>query len=574
MSLVSPRAAASLAARRHQMLADDDRYGRLLVADLRERAVATELATGGTPARRTPERGDLWIRMLEDPVGRVDWSFDGALVPRLATLADTEGAEPLPLAVHWALAEEELSRRAAGDPADDLAGRRLASRLETADPLDPAHARALSALGRLAISDGDRAAAARALERLYLQHPEAPTANPGLVADLLGPLLGLAEEPWMAGSYERALRASAAGEEAEPAAAEARNLRLAALADHLEATGRGLDALSILESIETDAPSTAAALLERRARIVHDLHLEGLLAGESARSRHRGIAAAHRALFTRYGETSPDLNRSRAVTFLQAVRSRRTMDRIDPNDLETVERIAADPVLEPEVRIRAHLERHQLRMRSLSGREDALENAPDLIAALRIDDELATRMLLETGVVILEEIDAARRTGGHLEATRIGVNRLRPIAVALDAGAPPSSGILDRVATARILTEGRLLERALAAWDNLAEEHPGTLEILVGRSDALFRSKSEDELGEAMLVYRRLAQGDPGEVVPADVWWRAQLRQLLILEQVGRSLDRIGPRIERLRLVDPGLGGPEFREAFETLSARLRTGRD
>lgn len=71
------------------------------------------------------------------------------------------------------------------------------------------------------------------------------------------------------------------------------------------------------------------------------------------------------------------------------------------------------------------------------------------------------------------------------------------------------------------------------------------------------------------MTYRRLGRGEPGDLVPDDVWWQAQLRQLLILEKVGRSLDRIAPRVERLRLVDEQLGGPRFKEQFETLVGRL-----
>ena len=149
---------------------------------------------------------------------------------------------------------------------------------------------------------------------------------------------------------------------------------------------------------------------------------------------------------------------------------------------------------------------------------------------------------------------------------------MKPYALAFESGVPPSSRLMDRVGIARVLSEGALPRSALSAWDALAREHPGALEILVGRADALWRLENdEDALGEAMLIYRRLGQGEPGTLVPEAVWWLAQLRQLLILEKVGRSLDRLGPRIERLRLIDDELGGPRFKEQFETLSARLRS---
>jgi hypothetical protein len=147
---------------------------------------------------------------------------------------------------------------------------------------------------------------------------------------------------------------------------------------------------------------------------------------------------------------------------------------------------------------------------------------------------------------------------------------MRPFALAFETGVPLSSRLMDRVGIARILSEGALPKNALSAWDVLAKEHPGALEIMVGRADVLWRLDNDEEtLGEAMMIYRRLGRGEPGSLAPENVWWQAQLRQLLILEKVGRSLDRIGPRIERLRLVDRELGGPRFKEQFETLVGRL-----
>ena len=573
MRLNSPRAAASLASRSHQMKNDSERYLRLLIGDLRERALQLDARASDVAPSWNGGHGDLWIRMLADPVGRVDWTFDGALFPRLAALSRTLGTdESMPLAAAWALGEEELTRRALGENPSDLPVELLEERLARVSPTDPAHPRALSVLARLSISDSDRLGAARALERLYLDHPEVPGADPGRVAELLEPLLGSEDEDWIAISYERALRASVQADGSTPEQRALRNRRLLALADHLAINGRRVNALETLESIESEGASVSAQLIIKRAKLVHEMLEEGELEDAEVRRKHREIAADHRRQVGRHGATHPDLHEAGTRMSLEAVRSRLQMARSDPNDARNIEEIAQDELLPDSVRIDALITRHQLRMKSMSDRQNAIEQAPDLIEALRINDEVARGLLLESALIVLDLIDRARAEGNHLQASRLGVNQMKPYAVAFESGVPPSSRLMDRVGIARVLSEGALPGSALSAWDALAREHPGALEILVGRADVLWKLEAdEDALGEAMLIYRRLGQGEPGNLVPDEVWWLAQLRQLLILEKVGRSLDRLGPRIERLRLIDGTLGGPRFKEQFETLGARLRS---
>ena len=570
MRLTSPRAAASLASRTHQMKPESERYLRMLIADLRERALQLEYTDSGATPAWNDERGDLWITMLDDPVGRVDWSFDGALSPRIAALTGTLGTDSMPLAGAWALGEEELSRRALGEDHSDLSRRLLEQQLEVVPRTDAAHPRALSVLARLAISDSDRMGAARALERLYLEHPDAPGADPGRVAELLEPLLGVTNEAWIATSYERALLSSVREEGSTPEERRLRNIRLLSLADHLSINEKRTGALEITESIRTEIPSIAAELIVKRARIVHEMLENGELEGAKARKKHLEIAADHRQAVGRHGTSNIALHLAGTLMTLEAVHSRLLTDRTDSDDVRDIVEIARDELIPDSVRIKAMITRHQLRMKSMSERQDAITRAPDLIDAMRINEEVARGLLLESALVTLERIDESRAEGNQLNASRIGANQMRPFAVAFEAGVPLSSKLMDRVGIARILTEGARLESALSAWDVLAKEHPGALEILVGRADVLWRmGLNEETLGEAMMTYRRLGRGEPGDLVPDDVWCQAQLRQLLILEKVGRSLDRIAPRVERLRLVDEQLGGPRFKEQFETLVGRL-----
>jgi hypothetical protein len=566
MRMGSPRAAASLAARRHQMEPDTNHYQQLLFADLRERALELELddADGWTA-----EHGDLWITMLDESGGGSNGTFDAALVPRLTALAGRLGEDSMPLAAAWALAEEELSLREVGghEPSDE-ARERLARILPECPVDDPAHARALSVTARLAMADGDRIGAARALETLYLRHPDAPGADPGRVVDLLEPALGL-ERPWILESYERALRSSSERATSTPEEEEQRVLRLVALAEHLSRNERRADALEMLEALRTDSPSTAARALVNRGRIVHEMLEAEELEDPEARRKHREIASDHRSLTVRHGKANPALHVSGALTALDAVRTRMSGRITSPEDVRAIESICRDERLEPSTRIRGFVIRHQLRAMSSSGRTEARETAPDLLEALRIDETVGRDILIESALEIMELIEAERRLGNHLEADRIGSDRLRPFAFAFESGTPPSPNIIDRISIARILLEGGRPRSALDAWNNLEQEHPGALEVLVGRADALWALGGEESLADAMRIYRKLGRGEPGSMVPEATWWEAQLRQLLILEKVGRSLDRITPRIERLRLKDPTFGGPRHQAAFESLRTRL-----
>ena len=106
------------------------------------------------------------------------------------------------------------------------------------------------------------------------------------------------------------------------------------------------------------------------------------------------------------------------------------------------------------------------------------------------------------------------------------------------------------------------------AREALAAGQPDAWIIMQGHADALALSSKGPDLAEAMRLYLRLGQGAPGENVPEDVWWNAQLGQLLMMEKAERSMERIPTRIQRLRLIDPDLGGTTVRTKFESLLRR------
>ena len=53
--------------------------------------------------------------------------------------------------------------------------------------------------------------------------------------------------------------------------------------------------------------------------------------------------------------------------------------------------------------------------------------------------------------------------------------------------------------------------------------------------------------------------------VKTNGWWLGQLRQLQILETSGRLDEKAVMRLNRLRALDPGLGGEAFAAAFDAL---------
>jgi hypothetical protein len=115
---------------------------------------------------------------------------------------------------------------------------------------------------------------------------------------------------------------------------------------------------------------------------------------------------------------------------------------------------------------------------------------------------------------------------------------------------------------------GEAYIEALRLYDRLLADAPDALEPLLGRAECLHGLGGSERLAEAMAIYRRLAASGPD--IDERAYWLSQLRMLQILDRVQRNTDQIAPRIERLRLEDPDLGGARYRRAFEQLEARHR----
>ena len=108
---------------------------------------------------------------------------------------------------------------------------------------------------------------------------------------------------------------------------------------------------------------------------------------------------------------------------------------------------------------------------------------------------------------------------------------------------------------------------ALVLTERGLDLHPDATEILLEKAEALNALGTPNALTEAMRIFKRLHNGvDRG----SPVWWTCELRQLEILERMDTNTSQIGPRIERLRLFNPDLGGPATQRAFDALQARAQ----
>lgn len=206
-----------------------------------------------------------------------------------------------------------------------------------------------------------------------------------------------------------------------------------------------------------------------------------------------------------------------------------------------------------------------LRLRIAASRAGGAETvALDVIERyLDASPDQAVAVLITMMAELVARAESLAGEDQATEADRVVSEQLAPLAelVAPRMGGLPGDvrSLRLRVADARRLA-GRH-EDALADYDRLATVWPNVTEVVLGRAECLFASGETEDLADAMRLYKRLAGGEEGD----RTWWLAQLRMLQILDRVGRNTDQIGPRIERLRLGDPTLGGPAFRRQFGQL---------
>ncbi len=214
------------------------------------------------------------------------------------------------------------------------------------------------------------------------------------------------------------------------------------------------------------------------------------------------------------------------------------------------------------------------------GREPA---ASTMLARLELEDPALARRLLATArreahrsVVASLDADDRRVAGATADAVLAVAARTEP-------GLDPRDADLDDAtllewawidaAAGRAARASERLERILRGNPDAIEPLALQAILLGGRlttpPDAARAVPDETEAASAIGILTRVVRGTP----PTDpIWWRCEIERLELLHLLGRNLDRIGPRIDRLRAEHPDFGSEAFRRRFERLRGLVAAG--
>jgi tetratricopeptide (TPR) repeat protein len=146
-----------------------------------------------------------------------------------------------------------------------------------------------------------------------------------------------------------------------------------------------------------------------------------------------------------------------------------------------------------------------------------------------------------------------------------------PLATTLDrwlqsAGVDPGrrSTLLNRAA--KVYRIAGRYDDALRLYNRLSRARPNAMEVIFGRAECLYGLGGDERYAEAIVLFKRLV--DAGPSIGTEYYWQSQVRVLQILDKVQRNTAGIVPRIQRLRLQTPDLGGERFRRQFERLESK------
>jgi len=190
--------------------------------------------------------------------------------------------------------------------------------------------------------------------------------------------------------------------------------------------------------------------------------------------------------------------------------------------------------------------------------KELAQRAPD--RALGIITRIATQRLGEAQKLIDagDEEGAAALARERIEpVSRLGWSIAQPLSKSGD------SGLAAALCQAEALRLGGHDATALGIYEQVLVWRANSAEAMLGRSECLF---ALERLTDALPGYQRIAAA--AEEDRGSNFWLAELRILQIFDQAQRNTERIYPRIQRLRLVDPQFGGVRFRKPFAVLEDR------
>tara|TARA_B100001059_G_scaffold35528_2_gene28517 strand:- start:859 stop:3360 length:2502 start_codon:yes stop_codon:yes gene_type:complete len=565
--LEDPTKARALGQEMIRKLDRERSYEKLLLTDVMERLSTKTDADQIDVDRRGWEdgAGDTWLMLLDDAEREGNWTLDGPLATRLAALERLRGSEGAPLAVLWAKGREELARRSRDRIENPEMLDTLRTNVMDATMKEPGRARTLETAARIAMLEDERLIAAELCEILYRDHPRHPFGGPELVADLT--------EPWARAGhddasrrYERALQ-NLIDRNADGTGGDEIEAQVLRLAEHHLRRGMPKKSRGLLNQFRPRDRDQAARFLEACLQEIVQLRELDTLSNQRLDVEFDLLLERVDRVLGEFGPTDVAIQTAASRARLASLAGRERL----PNDIRSirmVERIIDRSDIPDELRIEALFLRHSMKLARISERSDALENMPCLRKAIEIDTELAARNLVDAVERGLLRLKKSRQNGSSETIRDEMIEELTALAGLIDQKIRTSLSIPERIMLGRCFNELGPAPRAISHWEALAAGQPDAWIIMQGHADALALSSKGPDLAEAMRLYLRLGQGAPGENVPEDVWWNAQLGQLLMMEKAERSMERIPTRIQRLRLIDPDLGGTTVRTKFESLLRR------
>lgn len=200
------------------------------------------------------------------------------------------------------------------------------------------------------------------------------------------------------------------------------------------------------------------------------------------------------------------------------------------------------------------------------GRTDRIEN--DLRELTQRSPQRALGFITRIVSARLAEAQHLSDSGDEAAAASMARERIEPLSrlghsIAQPLSASGENGLAATLAHADALRLAGEHLSALAAYEQVLVWRETSAEAVLGRSECLFHL---DRWADALPGYQRLA--DASAAAHSATFWLAELRILQVFDRAQRNTDRIHPRIGRLRLIDPQLGGPRFRPRFAVLEDR------
>ena len=414
--------------------------------------------------------------------------------------------------------------------------------------------------------EGERLAAAELCEILYREHPRHPFGGPRLVADLTEPWARAGREE-ATGRYERALETIIEKTSPEEGHDDV-GLQTIRLAEQYLRRTRPKKSRELLEKFRPGTKEEAARFLEVCLQEIVLIREMETLSDERVDLEYDLLLKNVDRVVGEFGPLDSGIQDAAARARIASLSGRRRLAR-DSIAIGIVERIIERDDIPVAPRIDALFLRHRMKLARVSEREDALANMPELLRAVELDSRLAGRALAMTLEERLSRLKSIRDVEIRLSEKEKLIEELESFARLIDTTLLATLSVTEKVVLGRSLNEIGLINRSIPLWDTMAEEQPDAWVVMQGRAEALGLSDEIVHLAEAMRLYRRLGQGGPGESVPEEVWWHAQLGQLLIMEKADRSTEKIPTRIQRLKLIDARLGGEPFQSEFEALLQRM-----